>query len=67
MATTLQQLLDTLTERCKEVGLIKAQGESGTDATSIRAAAQAMARLEVVTETLELANDISWVQAKRGV
>lgn len=45
-------LLDTLVEKCKEVGLIKARGKSRTDATHILAAARAMTRLEFVTETL---------------
>ncbi len=45
-------LLDTLIEKCKEVGLIKARGKSRTDATHILAAARAMTRLEFVTETL---------------
>jgi len=50
-----QQLLDTLVEKCKEVGLIKARGKSRTDATHILAAARAMERLENVAETLRAA------------
>ncbi len=50
-----QLLLDTLIEKCKEVGLIKARGKSRTDATHILAAARAMERLENVAETLRAA------------
>ena len=50
-----QLLLDTLVEKCKEVGLIKARGKSRTDATHILAAARAMERLENVAETLRAA------------
>lgn len=52
-----QLLLDTLVEKCKEVGLIKARGKSRTDATHILAAARSTERLGNVAETLRAASN----------
>ncbi len=48
-------LLDTLIEKCREAGLIKARGKCRTDATHILAATRVMTRLEFVSETLRAA------------
>lgn len=55
-------LLDALIDKCKRVRLSKAQGKSRTDAAHALTAAQAMTRLEFVTETLRAAlNEVASV------
>jgi transposase len=64
-----QQLLDTLLERCRELGLIRQRGRQRTDSTHVLAAVRALNRLERVGETLRAAlNELAvmapaWLQA----
>jgi transposase len=61
-------LLDTLLERCRAVGLLKARGQQRTDATHVLAAIRVLNRLELVAETLRATlNDLAtaapdWLQ-----
>jgi transposase len=45
-------LLDTLLERCRALGLLKARGQQRTDSTHVLAAIRVLNRLELVAETL---------------
>lgn len=62
-------LLDTLLQRLKEQGLVKARGRQRTDSTHVLAAVRALNRLERVGETLRAAlNEVAtvapeWLQA----
>jgi transposase len=62
-------LLDTLLERCRALGLLKARGQQRTDATHVLAAIRVLNRLELVAETLRAAlNDLAtiapaWLQS----
>src|SRR5512142_3509826 len=64
-----QLLLDTLLDRCRELGLIKERGRQRTDSTHVLAAVRGLNRLERVGETLRAAlNDLAvvapdWLQA----
>src|SRR5512132_2040554 len=64
-----QQLLDTLLERCRELGLIRQRGRQRTDSTHVLAAVRGLNRLERVGETMLAAlNDLAvmapdWLQA----
>jgi transposase len=64
-----QQLLDTLLERCRELGLIRERGRQRTDSTHVLAAIRVRNRLERVGETMRAAlNDLAviapdWLQA----
>src|SRR3954464_634564 len=49
------QLLDTLLERCRELGLIRERGRQRTDSTHVLAAVRVLNRLERVGETLRAA------------
>jgi len=48
-------LLDTLIEKCKGAGLIKARGKCRTDSTHVLANVRKLSRLELVGETLRAA------------
>src|SRR5262244_1354631 len=50
-----ERLLDTLLERCRAMGLLKARGQQRTDATHVLAAVRSLHRLELVAETLRAA------------
>ncbi len=55
-------LLDTLLERCRTRGLIKARGQQRTDSTHVLAAIRVLNRLELVAETLRAAlNELATV------
>ena len=55
-------LLDTLLERCRTVGFLKARGQQRTDSTHVLAAIRVLSRLELVAETLRAAlNDLATV------
>lgn len=55
-------LLDTLLERCRALGLLKARGQQRTDSTHVLAAIRVMNRLELVAETLRAAlNDLATI------
>jgi transposase len=57
-----QLLLDTLLDRCRELGLIKERGRQRTDSTHVLAAVRGLNRLERVGETLRAAlNDLAVV------
>src|ERR687894_669873 len=62
-------LLDTLLERCRALGLLKARGQQRTDSTHVLAAIRVLNRLELVAETLRAAlNELAtvvpdWLQA----
>jgi len=62
-------LLDTLLERCRALGLLKARGQQRTDSTHVLAAIRVLNRLELVAETLRAAlNAVAtvapdWLQA----
>jgi transposase len=64
-----RQLLDTLLNRCRELGLIRERGRQRTDSTQVLAAVHVLNRLERVGETLRAAlNDLAvmapdWLQA----
>src|SRR3954467_1512715 len=64
-----QQLLDTLLDRCRELGLIRERGRQRTDSTHVLAAVRVLNRLERVGETIRAAlNDLAvmapdWLQA----
>src|SRR3954469_22704552 len=56
------QLLDTLLERCRELGLIRPRGRQRTDSTHVLAAVRTLNRLERVGETLRAAlNELATV------
>src|SRR5512142_2457306 len=63
------QLLDTLLERCRELGLIRERGRQRTDSTHVLAAVRVLNRLERVGETMRAAlNELAvmapdWLQA----
>jgi transposase len=63
------QLLDTLLERCRELGLIRPRGRQRTDSTHVLAAIRVLNRLERIGETMRAAlNDLAvmspdWLQA----
>jgi transposase len=63
------QLLDTLLERCRALGLIRQRGRQRTDSTHVLAAVRVLNRLERVGETMRAAlNDLAamapdWLQA----
>jgi transposase len=60
-------LLDTLLERFKAQGLLKARGKQRTDSTHVLAAIRTLNRLESVGETLRAAlNAVATVAAFRG-
>jgi transposase len=50
-----QQLLDTLWERCRELGLIRERGRQRTDSTPVLAAVRVLNRRERVGETMRAA------------
>src|ERR1043166_2272353 len=55
-------LLDTLLERCRALGLLKARGQQRTDSTHVLAAIRKLNRLELVAETLRATlNDLATV------
>jgi transposase len=62
-------LLDTLLERCRALGWLKARGQQRTDSTHVLAAIRVLNRLELVAETLRAAlNAVAtiapdWLQA----
>jgi transposase len=62
-------LLDTLLERCRALGLLKARGQQRTDSTHVLAAIRVLNRLELVAETLRAALNAvatvapAWLQA----
>ncbi|HMB07904.1 MAG TPA: IS1182 family transposase [Isosphaeraceae bacterium] len=64
-----QQLLDTLLDRCRELGLIRERGRQRTDSTHVLAAVRVLNRLERVGETMRAAlNELAviapdWLQA----
>src|SRR4051812_34495401 len=64
-----QRLLDTLLERCRELGLIRERGRQRTDSTHVLAAIRVLNRLERVGETMRAAlNELAvmvpdWLQA----
>src|ERR687898_1179853 len=64
-----QQLLDTLLERLRDLGLVKPRGRQRTDSTHVLAAVCGLNRLERVGETLRAAlNEVAvmapaWLQA----
>src|SRR5512142_72740 len=64
-----QLLLDTLLDRCRELGLIRERGRQRTDSTHVLAAVRMLNRLERVGETMRAAwNDLAvmapdWLQA----
>jgi transposase len=49
------RLLDTLLERCRTLGLLKARGQQRTDSTQVLAAIRVLSRLALVAETLRAA------------
>src|SRR5512138_1232077 len=49
------RLLDTLLERCRELGLIRERGRQRTDSTHVLAAVRTLNRLERVGETMRAA------------
>src|SRR4051812_27172726 len=63
------QLLDTLLQRCRDLGLIRRRGRQRTDSTHVLAAARVLNRLERVGETMRAAlNELAviapdWLQA----
>jgi transposase len=63
------QLLDTLLERCRGLGLIRPRGRQRTDSTHVLAAVRTLNRLERVGETMRAAlNELAvmapdWLQA----
>src|SRR4051794_81663 len=63
------QLLDTLLERCRDLGLIRERGRQRTDSTHVLAAVRVLNRLERVGETMRAAlNELAviapdWLQA----
>src|SRR3982750_737843 len=63
------QLLDTLLERCRELGLTRERGRQRTDSTQVLAAVRVLNRLERVGETMRAAlNDLAvmapeWLRA----
>jgi transposase len=57
-----ERLLDTLLERCRALGLLKARGRQRMDSTHVLAAIRVLSRLELVAETLRAAlNDLATV------
>jgi transposase len=64
-----QQLLDTLLDRLRDLGLVKPRGRQRTDSTHVLAAVRGLNRLERVGETLRAAlNEVAvmapaWLQA----
>jgi transposase len=64
-----QQMLDTLLDRLRDLGLIKLRGHQRTDSTHVLAAVRGLNRLERVGETLRAAlNEVAvmapaWLQA----
>lgn len=64
-----QQMLDTLLDRLRDLGLIKLRGRQRTDSTHVLAAVRGLNRLERVGETLRAAlNEVAvmapaWLQA----
>jgi transposase len=57
-----ERLLDTLLERCRALGLLKARGPQRMDSTHVLAAIRVLSRLELVAETLRAAlNDLATV------
>jgi transposase len=55
-------LLDTLLERCRPLGFLKARGQQRTDSTYVLAAIRVLSRLELVAETLRAAlNELATV------
>jgi transposase len=64
-----QQLLDTLLDRWRDLGLVKPRGRQRTDSTHVLAAVRGLNRLERVGETLRAAlNEVAvmapaWLQA----
>src|ERR687895_2451663 len=57
-----ERLLDTLLERCRVLGLLKARGPQRMDSTHVLAAIRVLSRLELVAETLRAAlNDLATV------
>ena len=47
-----ERLLDTLLERCRAIGLLKARGKQRTDSTHVLSAVRRLNQLELVAETL---------------
>ena len=64
-----QRMLDTLLDRLRDLGLVKARGRQRTDSTHVLAAVRGLNRLERVGETLRAAlNEVAvmapaWLQA----
>src|SRR4051794_14608442 len=64
-----QQMLDTLLDRLRELGLVKSRGRQRTDSTHVLTAVRGLNRLERVGETLRAAlNEVAvmapaWLQA----
>jgi transposase len=57
-----ERLLDTLLERCRALGLLKARESQRMDSTHVLAAIRVLTRLELVAETLRAAlNDLATV------
>ena len=57
-----ERLLDTLLERCRTLGLLKARGQQRMDSTHVLAAIRVLSRLELVAETLRATlNDLATV------
>ncbi len=50
-----ERLLETLLDRCKTMGLLKARGKQRTDATHVLASVRTMNRLELLAESLRAA------------
>src|SRR5262249_7336789 len=63
------QLLDTLLDRCRELGLIRPRGRQRTDSTHVLASVRVLNRLERVGETMRAAlNELAvmapdWLEA----
>jgi transposase len=57
-----ERLLDTLLERCRALGFLRARGPQRMDSTHVLAAIRVLSRLELVAETLRAAlNDLATV------
>jgi transposase len=56
-----QQMLDTLLDRLRDLGLIKLRGHQRTDSTHVLAAVRGLNRLERVGETLRTALNLSLI------
>lgn len=60
--TVSERLLETLLDRCKAMGLLKARGKQRTDATHVLASVRTMNRLELLAESLRAAlNEVAGI------